>query len=126
MKEYLNARHDLITNVAVITREMLDNSDCNDWKWDSYKERLAEIAKGEPEKEEKNKDLKKMMEAIAMIVVIFLFLVCICGAFILWIAATWGVIQFFCGDITFWHFVVRVVAACAFSSPIIFIAMERN
>ena len=120
MNKHLIARHELITNMAILAREMFENVECGDWKWKEYKNRLNKLANADSDLEEKNAKLNKRLEALCEIFQVFLALVCICGAIVLWVSVMGGVFQFLSGDIALKEFIARILGACALSSPIVY------
>ena len=124
MDKHLIARHELITNMAVLAREMFENVNCGDWKWNEYKNRLNKLANANSGPEEKNAKLNKRLEALCEIFQVFLALMCICGAIVLWISVLGGVFQFLSGDIALKEFTLRILGACAFTSPIVYCAIK--
>lgn len=118
--DQLNERNKMIADLAVLAREMLNNVDCGDLKWCVYMNRLMSIAKGDSIHEEKKKKLNNAFNTFCGILFVFLFIMSICIAFILWIYSFVGFCKMVSGEGTIGQFLLVLSGACAITSILIY------
>ena len=122
MQEYLRKRHEAITNVATIAREMLEDIDCGNWTWEQYVKRIHMALSGNARAMRKFSPVLDWLDRVKRSLITFfktfLNIFCFFAALFLWATVLFGLFQLGDGDITLMQYIMRGLGASACTAVI--------